>query len=266
MRMIGKLIAMVTVLLSAMTVLGAEAEDPNLRDDLRLAADLYASRSGLTTYKGYADDLSLTLKLKYANWKLVPFVKASMANYRYLNESIPGNTVYDLDERTATGAGLDLFLNKYIRLRYIHSWVNNKTSSKTYDQDEYLVIYNQYVDLTKIEMNNYLESVLIPRYSNTRWNTYLRVQLLKSFYLTREIDSSNVVYPFVQLKVKENDEDYFGKSGNLASVGLGYKFYSRPSAPSSLAFLLEGHSLIYQSRDFNTDWAQILAVLQLTYN
>ncbi|MEQ1723492.1 MAG: hypothetical protein ABL930_09975, partial [Pseudobdellovibrio sp.] len=232
--------------------------------DLRVAFDISATHSGLTTYKGYSDDFSAYLKFKYKDWFVQPFLKAGSSSYYYLDETISGNTSYSRNEKNGIGLGVDVYLNKYIRIRYVHDWYNNKTDKTYYQQDAYLLIYNQYLDLQAFELNNYLESVIVPRYSNNA-STYLKMQGLKSYYINRDINYSNSIYPFAQLKLKNNDEEFFGKSGTLVSVGLGYKYYGKPQVQSSLAFVLEGHSVIHQSKDFNSDWFQILAVLQYTF-
>ena len=241
----------------------AEVNDVDT-SDFRVAFDISGTRSGLTTYKGYSDDFSAYAKLKYKNWLAQPFARTTSNSYYYLDESIPGNNSFSRNERNAIGFGVDIFLNKYMRFRYLHDWINNKTSDSRYTQDSYLFVYNQYIDLEQIELNNYLESVIVPRYSNVV-STYLRIQALKTFYLARDIKYSHSFFPFAQLKLKNNDEEFFGKSGNLVSAGLGYKYYSIPNTQDSLTLLLEGHSVIHQSTNFHSDWFQILAVIQYLY-
>jgi|GEM_PF-4194030 len=256
-----RLLGLIVFIISMSKISYAQGVDTS---DLRVAVDMSGTHSDLTTYKGYSDDFSAYVKFKYKDWFVQPFLKASSGSYYYLDERIVGNTSYSRNEKNGIGFGVDIFLNKYIRFRYLHDWFNNKTDQTNYEQDTYLLIYNQYLDLQAFEVNNYLESVIVPRYS-MKASTYLKTQALKSYYIARDPEYSHTLYPFAQLKLKNNDEEFFGKSGTLVSVGLGYKYYSKPQVQSTLAFLLEGHSVVHQSIDFNSDWFQILAVLQYTF-
>ncbi len=114
-------------------------------------------------------------------------------------------------------------------------------------------------------MNNYAETFVIPRISLSEADTFARVQALIPYVIAQDSSSSHRIYPFVQGKAKVNDNDIFGVSGYNASTGLGYKWARGFENTGKLAFLIEGHSLFYQSRYFNGDWNQILATLQYTY-
>lgn len=249
-------------LIISATSLTAQAFD---MDELKLSADLYASHSNLTTFKGYQDDASLTLKLKYTDFMLQPFAKVSTSHYYYLDERIANNTSYSSEHRNEWGLGLDLVLLPILKIRYIYEFGTNLVTSRNYQQDSFIIIYNQYIDFTAFQLNNYLESAIFPRLSTNKFNTYARVQALKTYDLSRTIDTSHVVYPFLQVKFRDNEEELFGFSGHSESVGLGYKAYSKFSAETSGAFLLEGHSVVHQSENFNGDWLQVLAVIQLSY-
>ena len=234
-------------------------------DELKLSADLYASHSNLTTFKGYQDDASLTFKLKYTDFMLQPFAKLSTSHYYYLDERIANNTTYTSEHRNEYGLGLDLVILPFLKIRYIYEYGKNLVTDRNYEQESYIIIYNQFFDFVSFQLNNYLESAIFPRLSTNKFNTYIRVQALKTFDISRTIDTSHVVYPFLQVKYKDNEERLFGFSGHAETVGLGYKAYSKFSAESSAAFLLEAHSVLYQSTNFNGDWLQALAVVQLSY-
>lgn len=252
------------LILAATSIFVAQTSYAQESSSFKLGADLYGTHSNLMPYKGYQDDLSATLYLQYKDFLVVPFVRYVDTNYYYLNEA-GGNTAYTSDHRTAAGGGLDIRLLPYLKLRLISEYITNKLSSQSYSQDSYGLIYNQYIEVAGLEFNNYLESFYIPRASNSI-DTFARVQLLKNYYVTRSNESSNALFPFVQVKAKINDDAVFGVSGQNASVGAGYKYFRKFNSDSSLALLLEGHSVIYQSRDFNGDWMQALAAIQFLYN
>jgi hypothetical protein len=96
-------------------------------------------------------------------------------------------------------------------------------------------------------------------------DTFFRVQALKSFYLTRSNESSNTLFPFVEVKGKYNDDAVFGVSGENANLGAGYKYFRKYDS-STFAFVLEAHSVFYQSQNFNGDWVQGLAAIQWLIN
>lgn len=234
-------------------------------DNLRFNADVYAVHTHLLPYKGTEDTLALTLGFKYADF-MAPFIRGTTSQFYYLNELIPlGNQSYTSDTRTAYGGGVDFVLLKSLRVRFIHEWIDNKNANTAYDQFSYGLIYNDYLSVGAFDLNNYAEAFSIPRVSSSEWDFFARIQALKSFDILKTHRSVQAVYPFVQLKVKENDNLLFGVSGQNASTGVGYKFIQDTSTLSQLSFILEGHTLLYQSRDFNSDWNQVLAALQYTY-
>lgn len=252
------------LLLGSLFSSGAHAFD---YDELKFSADVYGAHTHLVTYKGYQDDINVAFRLKYPDFRLQPFVRYSDSHYYFLNESIPGNTDYSTEYRTSLGAGLDLFLiMPYLRIRYIAENITNKITDTKSDREAYILIYNQYIDLEAFQLNNYLESSVVPKLSTEKLNTYFRIQALKTIDLSRTVDSSNVIFPFIQVKARDNEELLFGASGNQGSVGLGFKNYTRISSKSNIAFLLEANTLLYQSREFNADWNQLLAVVQYNYN
>lgn len=235
--------------------------------DIKFTADVFASHNHLVTYKGTQDDISATFKLKYPDFRIQPFARLSASNYSYLNESIIGNTEYTDEHRQSAGIGLDFYiLLPILRLRYIAETITDKVSNSTHQRESYVFIYNQFIDLQIVQINNYLESSIIPKLSSEKFNTYFRTQIFKPFDITRSADSSNVYYPFVQLKIRDNEEQLFGASGNLTSVGLGLKNYTRLNGRSSISFLLEGHTVVLQSKEFNSDWNQLVAVAQYSFN
>ncbi|MGZ3726457.1 MAG: hypothetical protein ACXWQQ_11685 [Pseudobdellovibrio sp.] len=233
-------------------------------DGFKLNTDFYAAHTDILPYKGYQDDISATFSLPYRNSKLVPIARALWSSYNY---QVPPSTDHLNDQRTALGLGLDYKLTDYLWLRVLFENVHNKDAGDTYNQDSYGVIYNQYLDFHWFELNNYLEAFYIPRFSRETADTFLRVQALKSFDITRSSTTSNVVYPFVDFKAKFNDDEIFGVTGQNASVGAGYKFYNTNKLQTdSFAVVFEGHSIFYQSKNFNGDWFQAMVVLQWTIN
>lgn len=238
--------------------------DEDIAGKINISADLYAVQANLMPYKGYQNDISTTVYAKYSDYRLMPIIRYLITNYYYLNELVPpNNTIYTSDRRTAVGAGLDYKFNDYLKFRYIVESIDNKLSKKSYTQESYGLIYNQYLEFKYVEFNNYLESFLIPRVSSKNLDTFFRIQALKTFYLNRTANSSNVIYPFVQTKVKVNDNVNFGVSGQNGSLGAGYRFYGVNDTKDSFAFVLEAHSVFCQSKDLNGDWSQVLAALQM---
>lgn len=272
-------VKIILVLTSCLTLQTAKAE-------FNISTDLYAVQTNMMQYKGYQNDLSATLYFKYEDYKLIPFLRHVLTNYYYLDERVRGTngTIdYTSDRRRATGGGIDYQFNSYLRLRLITESIDNKLYRSHYTQESYGLIYNQYLNPGYIEFSNYLETFLIPRVSSNKLDTFLRIQAFKSFYFKSGLAFSNAIYPFVQVKAKFNDDANFGISGQNLSVGGGYKFYgTNNSTPNSVgiknatlkngsvkssedcfAFMIEAHSLVYQSKDFNADWSQIMAVLQI---
>ena len=230
---------------------------------LKISTDLYGVQTNLMQHKGYQNDLSATLYFQLSDYKFIPFLRHVLTHYYYLDERVQGAVNYTSDRRTASGGGLDYKINNYFRFRFNTEAISNKLDNTKYTQDSYGLIYNQYMDLDYLELNNYLESFLIPRISSNKLDTFVRLQVLKSFYWNREQTFSNTFYPLVQVKAKFNDEANFGISGQNASLGAGYKFYGMNNAKDSFALALEAYSLFYQSKDFNGDWSQILAAVQI---
>lgn len=229
-------------------------------EGLHFSADFYSSHDHIMQYKGKVTDIAATLYIQNNDFFVKPFIRANVSQYNFLS----GIAFTDYSRNTI-GLGLDLIINKYLRIRLLDDQVYNSTTGQSYNQDSYGIIYNQYIAFDYIEFNNYLESFLIPRISSGKMDTYLRVQGLKSFYLKSDADHSHAVYPFAQFKAKYNDDQNFGLSGNSISSGIGYKYFKKINDRNSLAFLLEGHSVVYQSKDFNGDWIQALAVIQYRY-
>ena len=228
---------------------------------VHFGTDVYASHTNLMPFKGYQEDLSAMVYAQYSDVPVLPFVRYVLSNYYYLNSTLPATTDYTSDQRTAAGVGVDLRINPYLRVRLLNEQVNNKLANQNFNQSSYGIIYNQYIDLQRFEINNYLESFYIPRISE-RLDTFFRIQALKSYYLSRSEDSSNVVYPLLQLKAKYNDDSIFGVSGHNISVGAGYKYFKKTAFDGLFSAVLEGHAVVYQSRDFNGDWFQALAAVQ----
>ncbi len=235
----------------------AEVESEN---KFNLKVDIYAAQASLMPYKGYQNDSSATVYLRYSDYQLQPFARYLLTNYYY---QLSPSADYVSDRRTASGGGLDYQFNPFLRFRFIVESIKNKLSDTSYTQESYGIIYNQYLEFEHAELNNYLESFLIPRVASGKLDTFFKVQLLKSFYLNRSPSSSNAFYPFVQAKAKVNDDANFGVSGHNGSLGAGYRFYGVNAQKDSFSLVLEGHSVFYQSKNFNGDWWQMLAALQL---
>lgn len=248
------------VVLVAVIILGVSR-----RVQAGISTDVYAVQTNLMQYKGYQNDISATVYAQYADYQLLPFIRYVLTNYYYLIENGP-NSNYTSDRRTAAGGGLDYKINNYFKLRYIVELIDNKLTKTNYQQESYGLIYNQYINSEYLEFNNYLESFLIPRVARSKLDTFARIQAMKTFYLSQSSAASNLLYPTIQIKAKFNDDANFGLSGQNASVGAGYKFYSLSAAKDSFAFVLEAHSVFFQSRDFKGDWFQVLAALQIGIN
>lgn len=241
----------------------AETQKAEDKSQFNLSVDLYGVQTNLMPYKGYQNDLMATVYLKYGEFPLIPFLRHVETHYYYLIETPPTNENYTSDRRLASGGGLDLKFNNYLKFRYIVESVDNKLSNTSYTQESYGLIYNQYLSFKYAEFNNYLETFLIPRVDNNSPDTFLKIQMLKSFYLSQSNHFSNVMYPFLQIKVKSNDNANFGVSGESANLGAGYRFYGVNDTKDSFAFVLEAHSVFYQSEKLNGDWLQMMAAFQL---
>lgn len=233
--------------------------------DTSLTLDLYGSSGSLMPYKGTQSDLTATVYLNYGNKVLRPFLKAGYSKFDYKTET--NNTITTVnDERKAAGGGLDLVLNQYVKIRFISEYVTNKNSGQQYSQESIGLIYNQYLNLGALDLNNYAEFFNIPRFSSTSVDSFARFQLLKPFVLSSDEDSSNTLYPFLQYKIRGNDNAIFGVDGSQMSAGLGYKYYDKSWQGGSFAFLAEAHSVVYQSSNLNGDWAQYLLAVQYIFN
>lgn len=239
--------------------LSVQTQASESKNGLHLAADIYASHSSLMPYHGRQNDLLGTFHLGYSGFFIKPFLRASYTSYDFSGDA----TIADYN-RSSVGLGVDAFVLPYLRLRLLTESVTNTNTNRTYQQDSYGIIYNQYLDVGFVELSNYLESFYIPRISSEKIDTYLRVQVLKSFYLQSSERQSHALFPFVQYKAKYNDEANFGLSGHVVSAGGGYKFFSK-RGQHNVAFLIEGHSVLSQSRNFDGDWFQVLGALQYFY-
>lgn len=251
------------IFLLCLTVLGTNVKADE-QSEIHFSGNIYGTHTNLMPYKGYQDDLSITASAQDSDFPLLVFARLLSTNYHYLIDTIPNNTAYTNDSRLAFGLGVDLKLNDYFTLRLISEQVKNKLYDQSYNQPSYGVIYNQYIGFGYFDLNNYLESFYIPRISS-KVDTFFKVQALRSFYITQSNESSNVVYPTLQLKAKYNDDSVFGVSGQNISAGVGYKFY-QVLDKDSVSFLVEGHSILFQSHDFNGDWFQALAAIQWLIN
>lgn len=233
-------------------------------DEIKVGVDFYGSQTNLMPYDGYQNDVISTIFGRRNGYKLVPLIRYVVTNYYFLNEfESPNNKIWNSDRRTAIGLGADYKFNDYLKFRFIVEAVKNKNSGTDYTQDSYGVIYNQFIQLKHFEVNNYLESFYIPRVASRSLDTFFKIQALKSHDLSRTATASNVIFPFIQTKVKVNDDSNFGVSGHNFSVGPGYRYYTVNAQKDSFAFVLEIHAVIYQSKDFNGNWMQALAALQL---
>lgn len=242
-----------------LTAANAVAQESETSQGLHLSADIYASHSSLMQYHGQQNDLLGTFHLGHSDFFIKPFLRASYTGYDF-----GGDTRIADYSRKAAGGGLDAFVLPFLRLRLITESVTSSDTGRTYQQDSYGLIYNQYLDWDFIELSNYLESFYIPRVSSDKIDTFLRVQALKSFYLQSSAEQSHSLFPFVQYKAKYNDEANFGLSGHVVSAGGGYKFFSRRGRHNT-AFIIEGHSVLSQSRNFDGDWFQVFGAFQYFY-
>lgn len=252
----------ILILFLSLAVAHAHADDAV--SQLHLGGDIYAVHTHLLPYKGTEDALAGTLYLHLGDSRLVPFVRGTYSSYYYLIQT-GGNTAYTSDNRSGLGIGLDFNLTSYLRIRAVEETIHNGLSGQTYDQFSYGLIYNQYIGLGFFDLNNYAEAFVIPRINTGEVDTFARVQALIPFVIMQNGSSSHTLYPFIQAKAKINDNDLFGVSGYNASAGAGYKWVKSFENKGQMAFLLEGHSLFYQSKEINGDWNQILATLQYTY-
>jgi hypothetical protein len=232
-------------------------------EGIGIDADVFGSHVNLMPFKGYQDDLSATIFLKYNDGPVRPFVRALTTNYYYV---FPGAETHVTDYRTAYGYGLDYHFWDVFRLRLIQEKVHNRLADNEYTQNSAGIIYNQYLEFTDFDMNNYLESFYIPHFSTTTADTFFRLQILKPYYLSYDENASNSVYPFLQVRSKVNDDAIFGVSGQNASVGLGYKIYVTTESRQGFSALFEANSVFYQSDKFEGDWVQALAALQWMIN
>jgi hypothetical protein len=238
---------------------------PSLANKTIVSIDIYAVKGHLMPYKGTQSDLSATLYLKLNEKSFRPFLRRVYTNYQYKNETNVLPITVD-DERNTLGLGIDYIINDYLKIRFIKEDVVNKNANTKYLQDSYGLIYNQFISLGVVDLNNYLEAFNIPRFSPDSFDLFARIQVLKAFYLSNTEDDSNSLYPFIQYKIKSNDNAVFGVSGSQLTAGLGYKYYNKNWSNGTLAFLTEAHSVAYQSTFYNGEWAQILVALQYTYN
>jgi hypothetical protein len=252
-------IVMVVVLDSALAQTSSSSEH-----DTRVGLDVYAAHSHLMPFKGYQTDMTLTAYLKIKDYRLKPFLRATGTDYKY---QIIESTPFATDQRYAAGGGFDFQLFEPLKFRAVFDSIRTELSKSTYLQDSYGLIYNEYIDLSAVEFNGYIESFYIPRVSTKNVDSYIRLQLLKSYYLYRSENLSNALYPFVQFRAKDNDNALFGVTGNNFSAGLGYKFFANTESKiNKFSFLIEGHSILNQRKNFNGDWGQALIALQWIIN
>lgn len=238
-------------------------KDEPKEENIEIGVDFYASQTNLMPYDGYQNDFISTLYGRLQDSKFVPLFRYVISNYYYLNRGTTNNLIWTSDRRAAVGLGVDYKANNFLKFRFILENIDNKIPGTSYAQDSYGLIYNQYADFELFELNSYLESFFIPRVSRKTLDSFFKVQALKSFYFSRSTSTSNVVFPFAQIKVKVNDDANFGLSGQNFSVGPGYRYYTVNSKKDSFAFVAEIHSVLYQSKDLNGDWMQMQAALQL---
>ena len=238
-------------------------KDEPKEENMEIGVDFYASQTNLMPYDGYQNDLIATLYGRLLDSQFVPLLRYVVTNYYYLNRGTTNNMLWSSDRRTAIGLGVDYKYNNFLKFRFILENIDNKIPSTSYTQDSYGLIYNQYAEFEIFELNSYLESFFIPRVSRKTVDTFMKVQALKSLYISRSATASNVIFPFAQVKIKVNDDNNFGLSGQNLSIGPGYRHYTVNSKKDSFAFVAEIHSLIYQSKYLNGDWLQMQAAMQL---
>ncbi len=238
-------------------------KDEPKEENIKIGFDFYASQTNLMPYEGYQNDVITALYGRLLESQFVPLLRYVVTNYYYLNRGTTNNLIWSSDRRTAIGLGVDYKYNNLLKFRFILENIDNKFPGNSYTQDSYGLIYNQYAEFEYFELNSYLESFFIPRVSRKTIDTFLKVQALKSLYISRSATSSNVMFPFAQVKVKVNDDNNFGLSGRNLSIGPGYRYYTVNTKKDSFAFVAEIHSVLYQSKDLNGDWMQMQAALQL---
>lgn len=232
-------------------------------ENMEIGVDFYGSQTNLMSYDGNQNDFITTLYGRLPDSQFVPLLRYVVTNYYYLNRGTTNNLIWTSDRRTAVGLGVDYKFNNYLKFRFILENIDNKIPGTAYTQDSYGLIYNQYAEFEDFELNSYLESFFIPRVSRRTIDTFVKVQALKSYYISRSASASNVVFPFAQVKIKVNDDANFGISGQNLSIGPGYRYYTVNSKKDSFAFVAEIHSVLYQSKDLNGDWMQMQAAMQL---
>lgn len=225
-----------------------------------LSVDIYGVQTNVMPYRGYQNDLSATLYFQINDYRLIPFLRILDTHYYY---QLLNDEFYTSDRRLASGGGLDYKFSENFKFRFLVENIDNKKADTHYTQESYGLIYNQFLNFNFIEMNNYIESFLIPRIDSRQMDTFLKIQFLKTFYLNQTANSSQVLYPLLQIKAKSNDNVNFGVSGQNGSVGAGYRFYFANETKDSAAFVLEAHSIFYQSEKLYGDWFQALAALQI---
>lgn len=238
---------------------------PALAQQQSLDLDLYATRSHLLPYKGIQNEVSATAYWNYSD-SILPFIKTVYSQYDYTQESTASavsNTIND--SRTSAGIGIDLKIINSIKLRYSADYIKNKVSTKSYTQESFGVIYNQYISYADLDLNNYAESFYIPAINKNQLDSFFRFQALKNYYFSQTKTDSNSVYPFLQIKGKINDDNQFGISGTNGSLGIGFKYYNQLNSDSSIAVLAEAHTLIFQTKNLNSDWNQAFLAIQYLY-
>lgn len=238
-------------------------KDESKEENMEIGVDFYASQTNLMPYDGNQNDFITTLYGRLQDSQFVPLLRYVVTNYYYLNRGMTNNRIWSSEGRTAIGLGVDYKYNNYLKFRFILENINNKVPVTSYTQDSYGLIYNQYAEFELFELNSYLESFFIPRVSRKTVDTFIKVQALKSYYISCSAMASNVMFPFAQVKIKVNDDNNFGLSGRNLSVGPGYRYYTVNSNKDSFAFVAEIHSVLYQSKDLNGDWMQMQAAMQL---
>lgn len=230
---------------------------------LYFTADFFGSHSSLMQFKGYQDDLSASLYLQYRPFPLVPFLRFLTSQYYYTPQ---GATDSISDRRISAGGGFDLRFTDWLRFRAMTEQINDKVAATTRQQESYGLIYNQYLQMGWLESNGYAESFYIPKLSNEKLDTFASLTLFHTFYLNAAVNSSHSLFPFVAGRVRVNDDAIFGLSGSNATAGAGYKYYHTSGKDNNFAIVLTGHSLIYQSKDFDGDPTQVQAAIQWQTN